>query len=82
MRLRFVHQLLTFSEIVRRFVGATAEELHTYFTSMLQLLVRHASDYLTREECETCLARHLSEYYRFLGKSLMLVLLRSSSGSI
>jgi hypothetical protein len=39
---------------------------------MLQLLVAHASDYLTREESETSLARHLTGYYRFLGKSLML----------
>ena len=68
----FVHQLLTFTRLRAGSLNTASQELHTYFTSMLQLLVRHASDYLTREECETCLARHLSEYYRFLGKSLML----------
>ncbi len=68
----FVHQLLTFTRVRAGSLNTASQELHTYFASMLQLLVKHASDYLTPEECETCLARHLSEYYRFLGKSLIL----------
>jgi glycosyltransferase involved in cell wall biosynthesis len=68
----FVHQVLTFTRVRPGSLNTASKELHTYFASMLQLLVTHASDYLTREECEACLARHLAEYYRFLGKSLML----------
>jgi glycosyltransferase involved in cell wall biosynthesis len=68
----FVHQVLTFTRVRPGSLNTASQELHTYFASMLQLLVTHASDYLTREECEARLARHLAEYYRFLGKSLML----------
>jgi glycosyltransferase involved in cell wall biosynthesis len=68
----FVHQLLTFTRVRAGSLNTVSKKLHTYFASILQLLVTHASDYLTREECETCLAQHLVEYYRFLGKSLML----------
>jgi len=38
---------------------------------MLQLLVTYAPEYLTREENEARLTEHLSDYYRFLGKSLI-----------
>jgi glycosyltransferase involved in cell wall biosynthesis len=68
----FVHQVLTFTRVRAGSLNTASKELHTYFASMLQLLVRHASNYLTREECDSYLARHLTEYYRFLGKSLML----------
>jgi hypothetical protein len=53
-------------------LNTVSKDLQTYFPSMLQLLVTHAPAYLTREECKACLTRHISEYYRFLGKSLML----------
>jgi glycosyltransferase involved in cell wall biosynthesis len=68
----FVNQVLTFTRVRPGSLNTTSQKLHTYFASMLQLLVTHAPDYLTREEREARLAGHLGEYYRFLGKSLML----------
>jgi glycosyltransferase involved in cell wall biosynthesis len=68
----FVHQVLTFTRVRPGSLNTTSQKLHTYLASMLQLLVTHASDYLTREERDALLAAHLGEYYRFLGKSLML----------
>jgi len=68
----FVHQVLTFTRVRPGSLNMRSKDLHTYFASMLQLLITHAPDYLTREECEVHLTRHLSDYYRFLGKSLML----------
>jgi glycosyltransferase involved in cell wall biosynthesis len=68
----FVHQILTFSRVRPGSLNTTSTELHTYFASILQLLVTHGPDYLTREETNDLLSRHLSEYYGFLGKSLLL----------
>jgi hypothetical protein len=39
---------------------------------MLQILVIHAPNYLSREERDDLLVRHLSGYYKFLGESLLL----------
>jgi glycosyltransferase involved in cell wall biosynthesis len=68
----FVHQILTFTRVRPGSLASTSEQLQTYFAGLLQLLVTHAPDYLTREESGARLARHLSEYYSFLGKNLML----------
>jgi len=68
----FVNQVLTFTRVRPGSLNTASREMHTYWASMLQLIVVHAPEYLTREERDDLLARHLSEYYRFLGKSLML----------
>lgn len=68
----FAHQVLTFTRVRPGSLNTASKDLQTYFPSMLQLLITHAPAYLTREECKACLTRHISEYYRFLGKSLML----------
>jgi glycosyltransferase involved in cell wall biosynthesis len=68
----FVHQVLTFTRVRPLSLSTSSKELHTDFASMLQLLIMHAPTYLTGEERKACLARHLSNYYRFLGKSLLL----------
>ncbi len=67
----FVHQVLTFTRVRTGSLTTTSQSLQTSFASMLQLLVTHAPDYLTREENEARLTQHLSDYYRFLGKSLI-----------
>jgi glycosyltransferase involved in cell wall biosynthesis len=66
----FVHQILTGTRVRPVSMSAVTRGLQTDFGSMLQLLKVHAPEFLTPEECEIRLARHLSEYYRFLGKSL------------
>jgi glycosyltransferase involved in cell wall biosynthesis len=66
----FVHQILTWTRVRPLSVSAVTKSLQTDFGCMLQLLTVHAPEFLTRKEHETRLARHLAEYYRFLGKSL------------
>jgi glycosyltransferase involved in cell wall biosynthesis len=68
----FVNQVLTFTRVRPGSLNKASQDMCTYWPSMLQLLLVHAPGYLTREERDDVLARHLSEYYRFLGKTLML----------
>jgi glycosyltransferase involved in cell wall biosynthesis len=67
----FVHQVLTFTREREGSVSSGAADLHAYFGSMLYILTRHGKDYLTPIELEQRLGAHLSEYYGFLGKSLL-----------
>ena len=67
----FVHQALTFTRVRPRSLTAMSTDLHTEFPGMLQLLVAHGSDYLTPRELDLRLRRHVAEYYRFLGVSLI-----------
>jgi glycosyltransferase involved in cell wall biosynthesis len=67
----FVHQILTFTRVRPGSLNAASQALQTSFASMLQLLLTHAPDYLTREECDTRIREHLAQYYRFLGKSFI-----------
>jgi glycosyltransferase involved in cell wall biosynthesis len=68
----FVHQVLTFTRVRPASLSEMTNDLGTSFACMLRILVAHARDYLTREEYNARLAQHISEYYAFLGKSLML----------
>jgi glycosyltransferase involved in cell wall biosynthesis len=68
----FVHQVLTYTRVRSASLRTGTDELETWYSCMLQLLVKHGPAYLTREECDVLLARHVAAYYRFLGKSLML----------
>jgi glycosyltransferase involved in cell wall biosynthesis len=67
----FIHQILTFTRVRPGSLNTASQEIQTSFASMLQLLITHAPHFLTREEQADRLARHLAEYYKFLGKSLM-----------
>lgn len=68
----FVHQVLTFTRVRANSLTAASGDLHSYFAGTLQILIAHASAFLTTEERELRLAEHLSEYYGFLGKSMLL----------
>jgi hypothetical protein len=46
--------------------------MQTCYAGMLQILVTLGPEYLTRDELRDLLHKHISEYYRFLGKSLLL----------
>jgi glycosyltransferase involved in cell wall biosynthesis len=69
----FVHQVLTFTRVRPGSLNTISTAMHTYWGDMLHLLAMYGPEYLTHDELEVCLDRHLSAYYRFLGKSLMLV---------
>jgi glycosyltransferase involved in cell wall biosynthesis len=68
----FVHQVLTFTRVRPESLSTTSADLHTYHSGMLRILRTHAGDYLAPWELQELLRHHVSEYYRFLGKSLLL----------
>jgi hypothetical protein len=68
----FVHEVLTFTRVRPGSLNTISTAMHTYWANMLYLLVTYGPEYLTPDELEVCLDRHLCEYYRFLGKSLIL----------
>lgn len=68
----FVHQVLTFTRVREGSLAAGSGALATHFPFWLQLLKRYGPDYLSSEESESLLKRHWLEYYRYLGKNLVL----------
>lgn len=68
----FVHQILTFTRVRPVSLSVATADLETSYACILRLLVIYARDYLTREEYDARLARHIAGYYRFLGKNLFL----------
>jgi len=68
----FVHQVLTFSREQASSLNAMSVDLATNYASMLHDLVTYGPDYLTPDELELCLQRHLTAYYRYLGRNLLL----------
>lgn len=68
----FVHQILTFTRVRPESRSTTSAEVQTCLACRLHVLLSYGRDYLTSEELEMCLKRHISEYYRFLGKSVIL----------
>lgn len=67
----FVHQVLTFTRVRPTSLTTVSTDLQTNLAGTLQALVTHGLDYLTREEFEARLDQHMSDYYRFLGKALI-----------
>ncbi len=67
----FVHQILTFSRVRPGSLATVSDDLQTCYAGTLQILVMHAPDYLSREECDGLLVRQISGYYKFLGESLI-----------
>ena len=68
----FVPQVLTFSRVRPGSLSRISSDMQTSLAGMLQILVKHGADYLTREELQDHLDSHVAYYYRFLGKSLLL----------
>lgn len=67
----FVHQVLSFTRVRSASLTAASTSWQTSLSSMLRLLLSHGPDYLSAEELETLLQRHVSMYYRYLGRSLL-----------
>jgi len=68
----FVHQVLTFTRVRSGSLSAISGNLQTSFPDFLHILLTYGRDYLTPEEYEARLDRHVCEYYRFLGQTFML----------
>lgn len=68
----FVHQVLTFTRVRPGSRTAASNEMQTCYAGMLQILVTLGPEYLSPGELQDYFRRHASEYYEFLGKSLLL----------
>jgi len=68
----FIHQVLTYTRVRAGSLNSIATSLQTNLPAILHLLQTYGSDYLTPEELDVSLRQHISVYYRFLGKSLVL----------
>jgi glycosyltransferase involved in cell wall biosynthesis len=69
--LGFVHEILTFSRPRAGSVGAVSADTGAHFGTMLGMLSNYGRDCLTNREFEESLDRQLSQYYRFLGRRLL-----------
>ena len=65
----FVHQVLTFTR-VREGMTSLANRINSYLPSALGCLMRHGAFYLSEEELDLRMKRHLRNYYAFLAKAL------------
>jgi glycosyltransferase involved in cell wall biosynthesis len=68
----FVHQVLTYTRVRPGSLNAQSLDLQTSWPAMLTLLSRYGPIYLNKDELERCRTQHLSDYYAFLGKSLLM----------
>jgi len=68
----FVHQVLTFTRVRPESLTALSTDFQTNLAGKLQILITHGQDFLTQEEFGSLVKRHMSQYYRFLGKTLIL----------
>ena len=68
----FVHQILTYTRVRSESLKASSIDLQTAHAGLLQILLTHGPDYLTQNELDRLLRNHISNYYAFLGKSLLL----------
>jgi len=68
----FVHQVLTYTRVRPGSLNAHSLDLQTSWAAILNLLLNYGSIYLTTDEMEHRLAQHVSDYYGYLGKSLLM----------
>jgi glycosyltransferase involved in cell wall biosynthesis len=68
----FVHQVLTYTRVRSESLSTISTDLQTSFAGMLQLLLAHGAEYLSQDELQSLIQHLMSQYYRFLGKSLLL----------
>jgi glycosyltransferase involved in cell wall biosynthesis len=69
--LGFAHEILTFSRPRPGSIGAVSADLGAHYGSVIGMLFTYGKGCLTTEEFAGCLDRKLPEYYRFLGRRLL-----------
>jgi len=67
----FVHQVLTFTRVRPGSLNVVSMSLGSSWAALLNLLITYGEIYLTQEEREQEIDRHLRQYYEFLGKSAL-----------
>jgi len=68
----FVHQVLTYTRLREGSLTSKSMDLQTSMAGWLHLLRSRACDFVSDAEYEQLLRRHVSNYYRYLGKNLLL----------
>jgi hypothetical protein len=63
----FVHEVLTFQGVRGDSLTSFSETMQTYRPAFLLELVKYGPKYLTAEELESAIDKHMRNYYRFLG---------------
>lgn len=64
----FVHQILTFRRMHEGSLTSLSKRVNTYLPGVLYELVHYGSKFLSDDELEVQIKKHLREYYRYLGK--------------
>jgi len=67
----FVHQVLTFTRVRPGSLNAVSLALETSWAAVLQVLTHYGSGFLTPDELQAAVERHMRDYYQFLGKCLL-----------
>jgi glycosyltransferase involved in cell wall biosynthesis len=68
----FVHQVLTFTRVRPESLTTISHDFQTDRAGTLKLLLAHGPEYLTRDELDVLFRRHISDYYKYLGKCFLL----------
>ena len=66
----FVHRILTQWRAPEGTLTSLSIRLNTYLPHRLLVLAKYGPKYLTEEELAECIATHLREYYRYLGRQV------------
>jgi glycosyltransferase involved in cell wall biosynthesis len=67
----FVHRLLTYTRRYNETLTSFSTRFNTYLLSNLIILKKYGPVYLSSDEYEKCLKRHMKRYYTFLGQSAL-----------
>lgn len=68
----FVHQVLSYTRLRPGSLNTVSADLNAHFGAMLHNLKTYGPDFLSNDELQACLKTNISEYYRFLGRSVLL----------
>jgi glycosyltransferase involved in cell wall biosynthesis len=69
--LGFVHEILTFSRPRVGSIGAISSDLGAHYGSTIGMMFEYGRNCLSDKEFEECFDRSLSQYYRFLGRRVL-----------
>lgn len=69
--LGFVHEILTFARQRERSIGAVSADLGAHYGSIIGMLYTYGKSCLSSQEFDERLDFNVSEYYRFLGRRLL-----------
>jgi glycosyltransferase involved in cell wall biosynthesis len=66
----FVHQILTFRRVQENSLTSFSKNFNTYLPGVLYELVKYGAKYLSEDELQQQISKHLQSYYRYLGEQV------------